>query len=109
MIFDRITLNVLPEKQLEVLQTLISLIAPVGDESGCISYGAYCDINDKNRFILLGEWRSKKDLDYHIRSNRFGVLLGTKTLLSEPPRIQIHTISQTQGMEVIHAARKNKT
>jgi quinol monooxygenase YgiN len=109
MIVVRTTLNVLPEKQLEVLQTLLSLLVPVGEEPGCISYSSFCDISDKNRFILLEEWESKKDLDHHIQSSRFGVLLGIKTLLSEPHRIQIQTVSQTQGMEVIHAARKNKT
>lgn len=108
MIVVRTTLNVLPAKQLEVLQTLLSLTVPVGEEPGCISYCSYCDISDKNRFILLEEWESQKDLDHHIQSYRYSVLLGTKPLLSEPPRIQIHTISRTQGMEVIHAARKNK-
>ena len=108
MIIVRTTLHALPQNQREVLQTLASLVGSVEKEPGCISYSAFCDINDRNRFILFGEWESRKDLDHHIQSYRFGVLLGTKTLLSEPPRIQIHTISQTQGMEVIHAARKNK-
>lgn len=106
MIIVRITLNVLPEKQLEVLQTLLSLIDPVEKEPGCISYCAFCDISDKNRLILLEEWENRKDLDHHIQSYRFGVLLGTKALLSDPPGIQIHTVSKTLGMEVIHAARK---
>jgi len=38
MIAVRITLNVLPEKQLEVMQTLLSLVDPVGKEIGCKSY-----------------------------------------------------------------------
>ncbi len=108
MIVVRTTLKVLPEKQLEVVQTLLSLIAPVGDEPGCISYCAFCDIKDKNRFTLLEEWETSKDLDHHIQSYRFGVLLGTKTLLSEPPRIQIYTVSKTRGMEVVHGARQKK-
>lgn len=108
MIVVRTTLNVLPEKQLEVVQTLLSLIAPVGEEHGCVSYCAFCDINDKNRFTLLGEWETPKDLDHHIKSYRFGVLLGTKTLLSEPPQIQIHTVSKTRGMEVVEGIRRKK-
>lgn len=108
MIIAKTTLNVYPEKQLEVLQTLLSLIKPVGEEPGCISYRAFCHIDDKNRFTLLEEWETQKDLDLHIQSHRFGVLLGTKTLLCEPPQIQIHTISDTQGMETIHAIRQKK-
>ena len=109
MIIVRTTLNVLPEKQLEVLQTLLLLVAPKEPETGCKSYCAFCDINDKNRFILLEEWETQKDLDRHIGSRRFGVLLGTRMLLSEPPEIRIHTVSHTGGMEMIHAVRDKKS
>ena len=33
------------------------------------------------------------------------VLLGTKSLLYEPPQIQIHMVSHSEGMETIHAIR----
>jgi quinol monooxygenase YgiN len=105
MIVVRITLNVLPEKQLEVTQTLLSMIEPTGKESGCLSYAVFCDIEDKNHFSLIEEWETREDMDKHIRSHRFGVLLGTKTLLCKPPKIQIHTVSQSEGMETVHAAR----
>ena len=105
MVVVRITMNVLPEKQLEVTQTLLSMIEPTGKEAGCLSYAVLCDIEEKNRFNLLGEWETREDMDHHIRSYRFGVLLGTKALLSEPPKIQIHTVSKSEGVETIHAAR----
>ena len=105
MIVVRITMKVLPEKQLEVTQTLLSMIEPTGKEAGCLSYAVFCDIEDKNRFSLLEEWETREDMDHHIKSHRFGVLLGTKALLSEPPKIQIHTVSQSEGMETIHEVR----
>ncbi len=109
MIIVSITMNVLPEKQLEVMQTLLSMIEPTGREAGCLNYAVFCDIEDKNRFSLLEEWESRKDLDHHISSHRFGVLLGTKTLLCEPPKIQIYTISHLEGMEAIDAVRSKRT
>lgn len=102
------TVNVLPEKQLEVMQTLLSLTDPVGKEPGCLSCRAFCDLHDKNRFILLEEWETWKNLDSHIQSLRFGALLGTKTLLCEPPQIQIHTVTHTSGMDTIHEIRQKK-
>ena len=105
MIIVRIILNVLPEKQLEVRQTLQALFASGGKEPGCLDYSVFGNIQDQNLFGLHQEWKTREDLDQHIRSHRFGVLLGTKTLLSKPPSIQIHTVSQTQGMEAIHAVR----
>jgi quinol monooxygenase YgiN len=98
-------MKVLPEKQLEVTQTLLSMIEPTGKEAGCLSYAVFCDIEDRNSFVLLQEWKTREDLDRHIRSHRFGVLLGTKTLLGKPPKIQIHTVSQSEGMEAIQEVR----
>jgi quinol monooxygenase YgiN len=106
MIVVSIKMNVLPEKQLEFTQTLLSMIGPTGRETGCLSYTVLSDIEDRNRFSLLEEWETREDLDHHIRSHRFGVLLGSKTLLCEPPKIQIYTISRTEGMEAVHAVRK---
>jgi hypothetical protein len=90
------------------MQTLLSLIEPVGKEPGCKSCCISCDIDDKNSFCLLEEWETRKDLNHHIKSLRFGVLLGIKILLRNPLKIQIHTVSQVQGMEVVEAIRKKK-
>lgn len=103
----RTIMNVLPEKQKEVLQTLISLIETQGKETGCLSYGIFCDIEDKNIFNLISEWKTRKHLDLHIGSDGFGVLLGTKSLLCEPLTIQIFTVSDTAGMEAVNSVRKN--
>jgi len=105
MIVVSITMNPLPEKQLEVMQTLLSMIEPTSKEAGCLSYNVFCDIEDRNCFSLLEQWETREDLDHHIATHRFGALLGIKTLLSEPLKIQIHTVSRSEGMEAIHATR----
>ncbi|WP_320042593.1 putative quinol monooxygenase [uncultured Desulfobacter sp.] len=105
MIAVRITLDVLPEKQLELMQTLFSLINPVGKEPGCKSYKVCRDIKDKNGFCLFEEWENREDLEQHIKTLRFKVLLGTRTLLRKPPEIKIYTVSRTQGMEAVMAMR----
>jgi quinol monooxygenase YgiN len=84
MILVRITMNVFPQKRLEVLQTILSMIEPTGNESGCLNHTALCDIEDENSFSLLQEWRSREELNHHFKSNRFGALLGTRALLCEP-------------------------
>ncbi|MBA3010858.1 MAG: antibiotic biosynthesis monooxygenase [Proteobacteria bacterium] len=105
MIIVRIILNVLPDKQLEITQTLVSLIEPVSREKGCKDCSIFCDIQDKNRLCLIEEWQAREDLDLHIKSHRFGVLLGTKPLLSEPLNIRIYTVSHLQGMKAIETVR----
>jgi quinol monooxygenase YgiN len=105
MIIVKIALNVTPEKNLEVMQTLLSMIEPTGKEVGCLNYTVLCDIEDKSHINLLEEWETREDLEQHLRTHRFGVLLGAKTLLREPPIIQIHTISQSEGMEAVREVR----
>jgi quinol monooxygenase YgiN len=109
MIVVSITMKVAPAKQLEVMQTLVSMIEPTGKEKGCLSYVVFCDIQDKNCLSLLEGWETREDLDQHIRSHRFSVLLGIKTLLREPLQIQIYTVSQSEGMEAVHAVRNKRS
>ena len=106
MIIVRITMYALPEKHLEVMQTLLSMIRPIDQEKGCLGYAVFCDIGDRNCFSLLQEWATREDLDRHIESSRFGVLLGTKALLMAPLKIQIHSVIKSEGMEAVHAVRK---
>ena len=105
MIVVRITMNVLPEKQKELVQTLLSMVGSIEMEAGCLSYSLYCNMEDQNLLNLLEEWQTRKALDQHLCSDMFGVLLGTKSLLIEPHGIHIYTIGQSEGMEAVHSAR----
>jgi quinol monooxygenase YgiN len=105
MIVVKIILDALEDKQLELTQTLLSLIEPVGRETGCKSYSVFCDIRDRNRFCLIEEWETHENLNQHIKSDRFGVLLGTKALLQHPLNILFYTVSHHQGMEAIETIR----
>ena len=98
-----------PEKRKEVMQTLLSMIEPTLQEKGCLSYQVFQDINDENVFILIKEWETREDLDHHMRTDRFSVLLGTKILLNEQQSIQFHTISHSEGIEAVHAARGKRS
>ena len=100
-------MNVLPEKQKEVLQTLLSMIEPPGND-GCLSYDIFGDIDNKNVFSLISEWQSRQQLNRHMSSDRFSVLLGTKSLLSDPLKFQIITVSDAEGMEAVKAVREKE-
>lgn len=105
MIFVRILLNVLPEKRLEFTQTLLSMIEPIGKETGCLACSFFCDIEDRNCYNLLGEWETREDLNKHIKSSLFGVLLGSKALLCKPMKIHFYTVIVTEGLEAVNSLR----
>ncbi len=108
MIVVRITMNVLPEKQKEVVQTLLSMMGPMGRELGCLSYALLCDMNDQNLLCVLEEWENREKLDHHLKSDIFGVLLGTKCLLRQPHGIHIYTVQRAEGMNAVRAARNKR-
>ena len=105
MIIVRITMEALMEKRIEIMQTLLSMIEPTAKEKGCLSYDIFCDLEDNHVFSLIEEWETREDLDHHIRSERFSVLLGTRSLLAKPLEMKIHTVSHSEGVEVINALR----
>jgi len=102
-------MKALMEKRTEMMQTLLSMIEPAEKEKGCLSYEAFCDLEDNHVFSLIEEWETREDLDRHIRSEKFSVLLGTKSLLVKPLEMKIHTVSHSEGMEVVNALRDKGT
>ncbi len=109
MIIMRITMKALMEKRTEMMQTLRSMIEPAGKEKGCLSYDVFCDMEGHTVFNLFEEWETREDLDRHIRSERFSVLLGTKSLLARPLEMKIHTVSHSEGAEIVNALRGKGT
>ena len=105
MIIVRIKMVALPEKKKEVTQTLLSMIDTARYEEGCLSYEGFCDLEDNYLFSLTEEWASREDLDRHIRSEGFSVLLGARSLLAQPAGIHIHTVSRSEGEEVVRNLR----
>jgi quinol monooxygenase YgiN len=105
VIIVRITMKALMEKRTEMMQTLLSLNDAAGKEKGCLSYDVFCDLEDNHVFNLIEEWENREDLDHHMRSERFSVLLGTKSLLAKPLEMKIHTVFHSEGAEVVNALR----
>ncbi|BEH11804.1 MULTISPECIES: putative quinol monooxygenase [Geobacter] len=94
-----------PEKRKEVLQTFKAILAQIRREQGCISCNCYVDIEDENSILFMEEWQSRENLDTHLRSVHFGVLIGVMKLLKKAPDIRFNTIVSTAGAEAVDAAR----
>jgi quinol monooxygenase YgiN len=109
VIIVRITMEALIEKRTEMMQTLLSMIETAAKENGCLSYDVFCDLEDNHVFNLIEEWETRGDLDRHIQSEKFSVLLGTKSLLAKPLEMKIHTVSHSEGVEVVNALKDKGT
>ena len=99
MVVTFIKMKVRPEKRKELSQTLHSIVGQVRKEKGCVHSGFYQDVESENDFLVVGEWATQKDLDDHLRSDIFTVLLGAGILMVRPPEIVIHTALRSTELE----------
>jgi len=105
MIDATIKISVPPEKLKEVLQTFTALLAPIRRKPGCISCNCYVDVEAENSIFFKEEWKTRKDLDAHLRSAHFGLLIGAMKQLEKEPDIRFNKVASTTGTETIKAAR----
>ena len=108
MILVTIKIAVRSTKQKELAQTLCALAGRVRKEAGCVSSAFYCDVEKVNALCVLEEWATQADLDTHLRSDNFHVLLGAVKLLNGPAQMRFHSVSQTLGEEAVEAARERR-
>jgi quinol monooxygenase YgiN len=94
MILLIIRMKVLPEKRMELSQTIVSLIGSIRKEKGCRSCDFCLSVEDENKFYLLGEWDTQENLKSHLKSGYFKVLKGAMSLLKEPCEMMFHPVFQ---------------
>ncbi|NLC71969.1 MAG: antibiotic biosynthesis monooxygenase [Desulfuromonadaceae bacterium] len=105
MIDATIKLTSQPDKLKEILQTLKAILLSIRYEQGCISCHCYVDVEAENNIFFREEWKTREDLDVHLRSTHFGILIGAMKLLKNEPEIRFNTITSTDGAEAVKAAR----
>jgi len=105
MVIIIVKMKALPEKCRELKQTLQALTEPTREEKGCLSHDVFQDIENDNGLCLIEIWENREDLDERLRSDKFTVLMGTRSLLSRPPEITMNEVSHSSGWEAVEAVR----
>ena len=93
MILVIIRMKVLAEKRVELCQTMVSLIGSLRTEKGCLRCDFCRSMEDENELRILEEWDTRKNLNNHLKSDRFRVLRGAMNLLREPYEMLFHTVA----------------
>jgi len=105
MILATIKMTILPQKRSEVLKVLKNVAELCMYDPGCLSCNVYRDLHDNKVIVLEQAWKSKEDLDFHLRSEEYRNLLLILELALKQPEIRFDTISGTTGIETIERAR----
>jgi quinol monooxygenase YgiN len=82
MIVNTTRLTVIPEKRIELVQTIRRLLGPTRAVKGCHTFCFYLDAVDENSSLLVSEWETESDLERYLRSNDFAILSGAIKVLS---------------------------
>lgn len=106
MILLRINMIVPPSNRPAVLGAIRMLQEPTRVQKGCLACYGGTDIDDGAAITFVEEWIDRPSLDAHLRSEEFRILLSALDLAAEPPDVRFDTVTKTEGMEVIHAARR---
>ena len=101
MILLTIRMKVLPEKRLELSQTIALLMGDIRTEKGCKRCDFCQSTEDENQLCLLEEWDTKESLKNHLKSGHFRILRGAMNLLKEPFQMMFHTVFHPVGLEEI--------
>jgi quinol monooxygenase YgiN len=99
-----IKFHVSPPHRVEVLKLLRPLVNPTRYVTGCTD--AYLsEKTDDGHILFSTEWRSRKQMDHHIRSEAFGNVLLALDLCNTRPILKIYKACETDGIEYITAVR----
>ena len=101
MVLVILRMKVLPEKRMELSQTIVLLIGSIRTEKGCNRCEFCQSIEDENLLFLLEEWDTRENLMSHLKSGRFKVLRGAMNLLKDPYEMRFQTVFHPAGMEEI--------
>lgn len=93
MIVFQVETSTSSENRMELLQTLQTLVEPIRAEEGCEGVLIMKDLINDSRYIISEKWQAQGDLDVHLRSEHFSVLLGALNCLCEPGQLEFCTFS----------------
>lgn len=96
-----VRMRVRPEKREEFIQAMTDLTTRARRAPGCVAAHFYADSEDSNAFTLVEEWRRRRDLDRHLRSDEFAALIGASFLLSHAAEIALDLVSHQGGADEV--------
>jgi len=95
------------QKRGDALKILRSLAEQSRVQHGCINSHIYGDLEEENVIMIEEMWRSREDLERHLRSEEYRNLLLVVELALQYPEIKFNSISNSTGIETIEKIRSD--
>lgn len=74
-------------------------------KAACLAFDVSQDLMDANILTITERWATRSDLDAHVRSVDYKLLLAVIELGTAPPEIQFDVTERIGGLDVVWALR----
>jgi quinol monooxygenase YgiN len=105
MIVSTVRLAIADQDKPEVLRTLRVLMGHATARAGCAGFWVSQDLTDPEALTVSDRWVSRDDLDAHVRSDEYRLLLAVIDLSATPPEISFDTLNHIGGFDLVEALR----
>lgn len=106
MILSTIRMAISPKNRDEALKILKMTAEYSKVRPGCLSCHIYEDLQNAQVIMLREMWRSKEELDQHLRSDEYRNILLVMEMAERKPDLWFDTISGSAGIETVEKARR---
>ena len=100
MLFYQLKIEIKPYKPDEFIDSMQSILRKVRKAKGCLDFSLYRDSEREEKYIIIGEWQTHRDMAQHFKTNEFEVLIGAARVLGQTVAMNIAEVSKSGGVEL---------
>jgi quinol monooxygenase YgiN len=105
MILSTVRLAISAQHRPEVLRILRVFMGHATARTGCAGVSVSQDLNNPEMVTIRDQWVTREDLDEHVRSSDYRLLLTVIDLSEIPPEISFDDLDHLGGLDLVQALR----
>ena len=106
VIIESVRIAVISAESRQLLKALIAWAGPTAVEAGCLSCRILQESSAPQAFCYQAHWNTRDDLIRHLRTKHYKKLLVLMELGITRPLVEFHTVTETQGFDLVERARE---
>jgi len=105
MILSTVVVAISAQERPEVLRILRVLMGHATARAGCVGLSVSQDLTNPEALTISERWATRDDLDEHVRSAEYRLLLAVIDLSVTPPEISFDQLEHLGGLDLVQALR----
>jgi len=106
MIVSTVRVAISDQDRAEVLRTLRVFMGHTTAQAGCAGFSLLQDVSNPEALTICDKWVTREDLDEHVRSAEYRLLLAVVDLSLTPPDISFDELEHIGGFDLVQALRR---